>query len=87
MDDSLTCKYCGKLAADDDLATDGIACLDAAIYSPAVGDWFCVKRNEDKRKEEIQSSDRMLSDHRIELNPANKDRNLSDYKIYIYPSK
>ena len=62
MDDSLACKYCGKLAADDDLATDGIACFDAAIYSPAVGDWFCVKRNEDKRKEEIHENDRMLSD-------------------------
>ena len=62
MGSSLACKYCGKLADDNDLATDGIACLDAAIYSPAVGDWFCVKRNEDKRKEEIHENDRMLSD-------------------------
>lgn len=79
MDDSLACEYCGKLAADGDLATDGIACLDAAIYSPAVGDWFCVKQN--------QPNDKILSDHRIELNPTTKDRKLSDYKIYIYPSK
>ena len=70
MDDYLACEYCGKLAADYDLATDGIACLHAAIYSPAVGDWFCVKRNEDKRKEEIQNNDIILSDHRIELNPT-----------------
>lgn len=60
MDDPLACKHCGKLAADDDLAADGIACLDAAIYSPAVGDWFCVKR-----KEENQANDKILSDHRI----------------------
>ena len=79
MNNSLACKYCGKLAADGDLATDGIACLDAAIYSPAVGDWFCVKRN--------QSNDSNLSDHRIELNPTTKDKNLSDYKIYTYPTK
>lgn len=65
MDDSLACEYCGKLAADGDLATDGIACLDAAIYSPAVGDWLCVKR-----KEANQINDKTLSDQRIELNPT-----------------
>lgn len=82
MGSSLACKYCGKLADDNDLATDGIACLDAAIYSPAVGDWFCVKR-----KEENQINDKTISDHRIELNPITEDKILSDYKIYIYPSK
>lgn len=37
------CAFCHKLIDDFDLATDGVDCIKPVIYSPAVGDWLCLK--------------------------------------------